>query len=110
MPILMESWHKCLSNILMFYLHRRNRLYYLRPQCCFALYQILQYVYYFYKVVNNQILSLRQGVKLLREYINIFINVTYLHIQDIQFDSITLYKGKMLFKNICLEQAIVQLK
>ena len=49
------------------------------PQRCFVLYQILQYVYFFYEVISNQTPSLRQGVSLLRENINIFMNVTYLN-------------------------------
>ena len=79
-------------------------LYCLRLQRSFALYQILQYVYFFYKVVKNQTPSLRQGVSLLSENINILINViylyyvTYLHMHDIQYDLITLYKGKILYK------------
>ena len=67
------------------------------------MFQILQYVYFFYVVVNNQTPSLRQGASLLRENINTFMNiifkyilkyifkyVSYLHIQGIQYDSITL--------------------
>ena len=53
-------------------------------------------------VNNNQTPSLRQD-SLLRENLNIFMNVTYqnvsyLHIQGIQYDSITLYKGKFHIK------------
>ena len=61
----------------MFYQSRRKRLHCHWPQCCFVLYQILQYVYFLYEVVNNQTPSLRQGISLLRENINIFMNVTY---------------------------------
>ena len=57
---------------------------------------------FFYEVENSQAPSLRQGVSLLRENINMFMNVTYyvsfLYIQDIQYDSITLYKGKFQIK------------
>ena len=41
-----------------------------------SMYEILQCVYLFYKVVNNPIPSLRQVVSILRDNINIFINVT----------------------------------
>ena len=105
MHVYINGKHKCLSYLLMFYYPRRKGLHCLWLQRCLALYQLLQYVYLFSKVVNNQTPSLRQGVSLLRENINIFINVTYLylyvtylHIQDIQYDSITLYKGKILYK------------
>ena len=39
--------------------------------------------YFFYKVVNNQTHYLRQSVSLLKENINIFINVTYLYMLHI---------------------------
>ena len=51
----------------------------------FVLYQILQYVYFFYEVINNQTPSLRQDVNLLRENIDIFMNVTYLNMFHICF-------------------------
>ena len=58
-------------------------------------------MYIFYEVVNNPTPSLRQSVK--GEYKHIYEcyiskYVLYLHIQYIQHDSITLYKGKISIK------------
>ena len=60
-------------------LSRKKRAHCLLPQRCFVLYQRLQYVHFFYEIINNQNPSLRQGISLLRENINIFMNVTYLN-------------------------------
>ena len=50
-------------------------------------------------IAGKQIPSLRQIVSLLREYkCYTFIYVTCLHIQDTQYDSITLYTGKISCK------------
>ena len=62
---------------------------------CFVLYQILQYVYFFYVVVNNQTPSLRQG-SLLRDNINIFMNVTYLNMFHI-----CIYKVYSMISLLC---------
>ena len=45
----------------------------------FCLVSYIAVCIFLYEVVNNQTLSQRQGVGLLRENINIFMNVTYLN-------------------------------
>ena len=74
----------------------------------------MQHVHLCYKVVNNQTLSPRLGVSLLRENTNIFTNVSYLCILHICIDKIyissTLFKGKMSYKILVWSQASLLLQ
>ena len=74
----------------------------------------MQHVYLCYKVVNNQTLSPRLGVSLLRENTNIFTNVSYLYILHICIEKIyissTLFKGKISYKILVWIQASLLLK
>ena len=61
--------------------------------------------------MNNQTLSQRQGVSLSRANIIVYINVIYIFaLQDIQYNSITQYNSKILYKNICLEPGFITLR
>ena len=85
----MEIWHKFLSYILMFYLSPKKKK---------ATLPLVSKLFCFVSNIAVCIFLLRgckqsNSLTTTRENINIFMNVTYLNMfQDIQYDSITLYK------------------
>ena len=91
---------------------KKKRLHCLWPEPYFASYQILQYIDL---QGCKQIPSLRQIVSLLRENINIFINVTYLYMLHVCIYKIhnmirLLYKSKISYKIFVWNQVSLLLK